>query len=75
MDKAMMMKAALIFLALALADFVFTFRYYHYAKDNGLLGKEFNEETKKPLVSVLWGVLGADLLFASIVFFVLGLLK
>ena len=75
MDKAMMMKAALIFLVLALADFVFTFRYYHYAKDNGLLGREFSEETKKPLVSVLWGVLGADLLFASIVFFVLGLLK
>ena len=75
MDKAMMMKAALIFLVLALADFVFTFRYYHYAKDNGLLGSEFNEETKKPLVSVLWGVLGADLLFASIVLFVLGLLK
>ena len=75
MDKAMMMKAALVFLILALADFVFTFRYFHYAKDNGLLGREYHKETRKPLVAMLWGVLGADLLFASIVFFVLGLLK
>ena len=75
MEKAMMVNAALIFLIMAVAMLAFTFRYFHYSKENGLLGTEYHKKTIKPFVSMLFGVLGANLLFASIVFFVLGMLQ
>ena len=75
MDKTTMMKAALIFFVLSIAVFLFSFRYFHYSKENGLLGREYHKEANKPVVSMLWGILGTDLLCVSIVFFVLGLLN
>jgi len=73
MGKAIMMKSALLLLVLAAAELFFTFIYFHYAKDNGLIGREYSKQSRKPVVSLLFGVLGADLMAASIVFFVLGL--
>ena len=75
MEKAMMLKAAWIFLIMSIAMLAFTFRYFHYSKENGLLGTEYHKKTIKPFVSMLFGVLGANLLFASIVFFVLAMLQ
>lgn len=73
MEKAIMMKSAFVLLVLATAELFFTFIYFHYAKDNCLIGREYSEQPRKPVVSLLFGVLGADLLAASIVLFVLGL--
>ena len=73
MGKAIMMKSSLVLLVLAIAELFFTFIYFHYAKDNCLLGREYSKKPRKPVVSLLFGVLGADLMAASIVFFVLGL--
>ena len=75
MEKALFLKAAPVLLVLSVAELYFTFWYYHHAKDNGLPGREYHKQTKKPLVSGLFGVLGADLLAASVVFFVLWLLS
>ena len=43
MEKAMMLKAAWIFLILSIAMLAFTFRYFHYSKENGLLGTEYQD--------------------------------
>ena len=74
-DKTFMMKAAAVLLVLSIAELYWTFWYFHHAKDNALPGSEYHEQPKKPMVSFLFGVLGADLMAASIVLFVLGLLR
>ena len=54
MEKAMMLKAAWIFLIMSIAMLAFTFRYFHYSKENGLLGTEYHKKTIKPFVSMLF---------------------
>ena len=43
MEKAIMMKSAFVLLVLATAELFFTFIYFHYAKDNCLIGREYSE--------------------------------
>ena len=75
MDRGTCIRAAFILLVLSVAELYFTFWYFHHATDNGLPGRAYHAETKKPTVSLLFGVLGADLMAASFVFFVLGILS
>ena len=73
MEKSVFLKASGILFLIALGVFLFTFYYYHYAKDNGLLGKTYHETAKKPFVTLLFGILGTVLLAASIICLVFGL--
>ena len=74
MGKSVLMRASAVLLLIALVVLVFSYFYYHYSQDNALLGKEYHEETKKPLVSLLFGILGTVLFASSIISLVFGLL-
>ena len=75
MTGAQLLLAAGILFLLAIADFLFTLHYFHHAKENGMPGGSYSKEPRKPLISLLFGILGTVLLAASMISLVFGLLK
>ena len=51
---------------LALGIFVFSFFLYHYVTPEGAITLVFQQEPGKPMVTLLWSVLGTCFLFSSI---------
>ena len=64
---------SLILFGLSLIFFVLTYICFHYVGENGLAGKEFHKECRKPFVSNLFGIFSTMLLTSSIIFLLLGL--
>ena len=75
MRKKRCLSASGILFLIASAVFAFSYRYFHYAKENGLLGKTFHKKPNKPFVSMLFGVWAVVLLASSVVSLVYGLLE
>ena len=67
MEKSTLLSASGVLFLVALAVFVFSFFYYHYANEKGLLGKTFHKKPTKPFVSFLFGILGTVILASSII--------
>lgn len=74
MEKTAFFPASGILFLISLAVFVFTYFYYHYADEKALFGRTYCRETKKPLISLLFGILGTVLLASSIICLVFGFL-
>ena len=63
--KQKLNKLSLWSFALALVNFVIAFVFYHFFTPGVGLTSVFHKEAGKPMVSLLFGVLGVDFLFAG----------
>ena len=51
---------------LAIGIFVFSFFLFHYVMPDGTITLVFQEKPGKPMVTLLWSILGTCFLFSSI---------
>ena len=71
--KQIMLNTSAILFAASVVVLVFTFFYFHFANEKGLLSKTFNKKPNKPFVSYMFGALGVVLFANAVTLLILGL--